>query len=148
MPMFQQPNHSFESTDSGRRLSSNNPFRQFVGSDSTSSGKGYEAPRLRNQLGSSVKSNGSSAFDEWVEKNKQLVNMSSDDEDDFYGGPKRGTNIHTSSKHTNLHSELKAGHAIRKGLNTDDFARPAFPGAPVRAGSDSNVNYNNTNGYV
>lgn len=148
--MFQQPNHLFESTDSGRRLSSNNPFRQFAGIDSNKSGNGqsgYEAPRLRNQLGSSVKSNGSSAFEDWVEKNKQLVNISSDEEDDLYGAPKLSTNIHPSSKHINLHSELKNGYTTNRRLDSndhnDDLARPVFPGAPVRAGSDSNVNYNN-----
>jgi len=61
--MYQQPNQSF---DSGRRISSNNPFRQDVtGSSNRSTGLGHST---------------NSTFDDWVKKNKQLIELL-DDED-------------------------------------------------------------------
>lgn len=62
--MYQQPNHSFESA---RRLSSNNPFRQDV--------TGSSQARSTNLTHSS-----NSAFEEWVQKNKQLIELSDEDE--------------------------------------------------------------------
>lgn len=93
--MYQQPsNHSYSSTDS-LRWSSNNPFRQASISQT----------QPRNN------------FDEWVDKNKQLLDLSSDDEEDDAG-------------------------AVGFHQSTESFGRPsAFPPTPVRADSDSSINY-------
>ncbi|KAI5966971.1 uncharacterized protein KGF55_000380 [Candida pseudojiufengensis] len=139
--MYQQPNHSYASTDSLRRLSSNNPFRQFQQQNTSSSSSSYShlqpQPNINlnplqpyqqphhskyqdqhyssssissnnnNQLNNRRKSsslsrqstnsttntsnsitntnnNSNSHFDNWVEKNKNLIrNQSSDDDDDY-----------------------------------------------------------------
>ncbi|CAL1206368.1 unnamed protein product [Candida parapsilosis] len=109
--MYQQPNHSYSSSDSLRRLSSNNPFRQYqpspapVQPQSSSSslqipqhGLGYQntnnshnsilakhyahSPRKASTL--SNQSTSSAHFDEWVAKNRQFVDGSDDDEE-LYG---------------------------------------------------------------
>ncbi|KAJ9102160.1 hypothetical protein QFC19_004898 [Naganishia cerealis] len=98
--MYQQPNHSYTSAESLRRLSSNNPFRQHAASRGVPLG--------------SLSHSSNSAFDDWVDKNKKLFEESSDEEDYMANG--------ASPMH-------------------ETFARPKMPAQPVRAGSDSSVNY-------
>ncbi|KAM3123189.1 hypothetical protein ACQ2H7_003612 [Candidozyma auris] len=69
-----------EGASLSRRLSSNNPFRQF------------EAPRNR---GSSVQSS-NSAFEQWIEKNKALIE-DSDEEREVFVRPSFPTSSRTGS---------------------------------------------------
>ncbi|KAK6201494.1 Pal1 cell morphology protein-domain-containing protein [Scheffersomyces amazonensis] len=123
--MYQQPNHSYSSTDSFKRVSSNNPFRQSLESPTKVS------TTIRQQYTSnSNHSNGSGShskahrhntppnFDDWVLKNKQLLDLSDedDDDDDNYG--------------------LSVNH---RGDNYN-YRKP-IPPKPVRTGSDSSINY-------
>lgn len=74
--MYQRPN---ESTDSfNRRFSSNNPFRQ-------ASPAPLASPVPRPHRGSSLQLS-NSAFDDWVEKNKSLIE-DSDEEENLYQRP-------------------------------------------------------------
>ncbi|CUM64775.1 uncharacterized protein PRCAT00002386001 [Priceomyces carsonii] len=68
--MYQQPNGSYHSTESLRRLSSNNPFRKFTES----------------QQSSTSRSGTPTKFEEWVSKNKKLAEASSDEDDGDYSG--------------------------------------------------------------
>lgn len=65
--MYKQPNSSFDSV--GRRMSSTNPFRRELAN--------YERPLISRSASSVHLSN--SAFEEWVEKNKKLVDLLDDD---------------------------------------------------------------------
>lgn len=114
--MYKQPNHSFESSTSGRRLSSNNPFRPANGSSDLLTDPASSRPTTtRNLSNNSVRSTNSQAFEDWVEKNKVLVDLSSDEEDTrYYMNPNQ---------------------------KDIDFAKPQFPPKPTRTGSDSSVNY-------
>ncbi|ODV78509.1 Pal1-domain-containing protein [Suhomyces tanzawaensis NRRL Y-17324] len=115
--MYKQPNHSYASTDSLRRLSSNNPFRQHQAQAS------YEPPKLSNLSSLSLHSGERpSSFGDWVEKNKQLLDNSSDEEQPF-----RPVNM-----------GLKYSP-----LSREDLGKPVFPPKPHRADSDSSVNYHN-----
>lgn len=62
--MYQKPNQLF---DSGRKVASNNPFRLDVAGGSV----------IRS---TALAQSSNSAFEDWVQKNKELINMS-DDED-------------------------------------------------------------------
>lgn len=118
--MYQQPKLAYASTDSVRRLSSNNPFRQVDSRPvlSPTSGSFYEHPRFATRSSGSLNIHSqltTNNFDEWVDKNKQLLDIESDEE---------------------------AGHE-----NTFvDMGAPQFPHKVSRADSDSSVNYGN--GYV
>ncbi|KAK6455117.1 uncharacterized protein RJT20DRAFT_136277 [Scheffersomyces xylosifermentans] len=119
--MYRQPSQTYGSTDSLRRLSSNNPFRQHVEQPIGSSQ--IEHPtRTSLTLGSDRVPTPPTNFEDWIEKNKQLIDGS--DEDDVYEEPSR----HHSTGHTSNSS-------------SGDFAKPVFPPRPVRADSDSSVNY-------
>lgn len=128
--MYQQPNHSYQSSDSLRRLSANNPFRQ----------NSFEPPRHVNRSASSLGSGHSAsqnqAFDDWVEKNKQLIEES-DDED-----------LYSLSNHVDMGLNLNESQDASRPINGhfNNLPRPSFP-TTVRAGSDSSVNYSD-NRYV
>lgn len=131
--MYQQPNHSYQSSDSLRRLSVNNPFRP----------RNFEQPQHLNRSATSVGSAHSNtqnqAFDDWVEKNKQLIEES--DDEDFYRSP--------DPIDMNLNMDHTANNAVPLSTYNNDhheLSRPVFP-VTVRAGSDSSVNYND-NRYV
>lgn len=104
--MYQQPKLAYASTDSVRRLSSNNPFRLQESVVSPSRNSFYEQPRISTQSSGSLSNLGS--FNDWVEKNRQLLETESDDEEEH---------------------------------RFVDMSRPLFPPKPVRADSDSSVNY-------
>lgn len=78
--MYQQPPGVNHSSDSLRRLSSNNPFRQYI------------APQHSNPSSGSIRTS-NAAFEEWVEKNKKFIDEESDEEIsgenivNFYGAP-------------------------------------------------------------
>lgn len=76
--MYQQPNHSYTSTESLRRLSSNNPFRSAANDGSRVSST--------SSAGSSsiVKSPPSRSFETWVEKNKKLIEEDDSIDEDHY----------------------------------------------------------------
>ncbi|EAZ63017.1 predicted protein [Scheffersomyces stipitis CBS 6054] len=112
--MYRQSNHSYASTDSSRRLSSNNPFRTSVQIEPAISRSSLSAGS-ENRVSTPPQN-----FEDWVQKNKSLVDMS--DDEDFY----EATESSNGSANNN---------------SSTDFARPAFPARPVRAGSDSSVNY-------
>ncbi|KAK6462288.1 Pal1 cell morphology protein-domain-containing protein [Scheffersomyces coipomensis] len=126
--MYQQPNHSYSSTDSFKRISSNNPFRQFVDQPTTSSTIQQQHHTSTSTTTSNRSSNGGGRrtntppnFDEWVQKNKQLLDLSDgeeedDDEDDDYG----------------FAAPQKSNY---------NYKKPQMPSRPVRAGSDSSINY-------
>ena len=123
--MYRQPNHSYTSSDSLRRLSSNNPFRiQQQQQQQQQQQPKYVAPQQSNRSNNSVSS--PSNFEDWVEKNKQLIEISSDEDE-----PYRPVDMSLNMKDTTKN-------------NSGDLARPVFPHKPVRADSDSSVNY----GYV
>lgn len=128
--MYQQPNHSYQSSDSLRRLSANNPFRQH----------NFEPPRHVNRSASSLGSGHSAsqnqAFDDWVEKNKQLIEES--DDEDLYSLP------NPVDMSLNFNESRDNSRPANDQFN--DLARPTFP-TTVRAGSDSSVNYSD-NRYV
>ncbi|PVH17307.1 uncharacterized protein CXQ87_000191 [Candidozyma duobushaemuli] len=78
-------NHHSEDTrsaSSSRRLSSNNPFRQ-------------SEPQTRNR-GASTQSS-SSAFEQWVEKNKDLIEDSDEERDQVYERPSFPSSTRTGS---------------------------------------------------
>lgn len=129
--MYQQPNHSYQSSDSLRRLSANNPFRQ----------NNFEPPRHINRSASSLGSGHSTsqnqAFEDWVEKNKQLIEDS--DDEDIYSLPK------PVDMNLNMNVTGEASRPVHYN-NYSDLPRPSFPNT-VRAGSDSSVNYSD-NRYV
>ncbi|CAH2352613.1 hypothetical protein CLIB1423_07S03554 [[Candida] railenensis] len=116
MEMYQQPQGSYHSSDSLRRFSSNNPFRQ----------QPFSAPQHSNPSNGSIRSS-NAAFDDWVERNKKIINESSDEED---GAVTADTivNFYGSSI-----SPVKP--------NREELAKPELPPKPVRTGSDSTVNY-------
>lgn len=122
--MYQQPKTINYSSESLRRLSSNNPFRQ------------YELPTHTNHSTNSVSSKGKgSNFDEWIQKNKELLDLSDDDE------PLQPINMNVSLNHSGNSSNSGrsfSGYASPLG---ETFSRPEFPTRPTRTGSDSSVNY-------
>lgn len=106
--MYQQPNHSYSSADSfGRRMSSNNPFRKLSNPNSEFE---QNNPRYTNVNGTNlVKSTNTKNFDNWVQKNKKLLD--DDDNDD-----------------SNYNNYL---------LLNDEFSKPEYPSKPFRSNSDS-----------
>ncbi|KAI5968394.1 hypothetical protein CANMA_002385 [Candida margitis] len=195
--MYQQPNHSYSSSDSLRRLSSNNPFRQYQPSpapiqpqSSSSSlqmpqhGLGYQnannshnsilakhyahSPRKASTL--SNQSTSSAHFDEWVAKNRQLVDGSDDEE--LYGDPETDSqvspnkilsyyqnnnasldsNIGGHGKNARRYSRINSGgSATNQGPQyvgsfnehqSNGYSRPIKPQA-IRSDSDSSVSYSN-----
>lgn len=147
--MYRQSSQGNKSSDSVRRLSTNNPFRQVS----------YEQPKHYNGSGTSVRSNGSNkAFEDWVEKNKLLMAESDDDFDDLYGSYQDTPSSYVKSPSlANYHdagSKSASNGSTRRPVSTygngnihvnqrmtqEEFSRPSFPPS-VRAGSDSSVNY-------
>lgn len=126
--MYQQPNHSYQSSDSLRRLSVNNPFRQ----------NNFEPPRHVNRSATSLGSTSKNqAFDDWVDKNKNLIEVS-DDED-----------IYSLSNAVDMSLNMNVSDDAPRPAGYNDYnelPRPSFPNT-VRAGSDSSVNYSD-NRYV
>lgn len=147
--MYQQPNHSYTSTDSIRRFSSNNPFRPPPTSSAAGgaglgeSGFGGGSDRVSsdsstgNLTGNRISSNSSNGsinlvrspnsknFDSWVAKNKQLVQDESLEEDDNYN------NYLLLDEYTNSNEPSPV---------ETDFAPPQKPKS-VRTNSDSSVKY-------
>lgn len=74
--MYQQPNHSYHSTESLRRLSSNNPFRNVSNSSNNSE------TRYTNSNGTNLVKSPNSNFDSWVAKNKQLIDDENEELDE------------------------------------------------------------------
>lgn len=122
--MYKQPSHTYSSTDSLRRLSSNNPFRSQVELD-------YQQPLVQEPNNSPPRPmyspsrlsnvSQSASFDSWVRKNKQLVDVSSDEEDD--GSEYRSQN----------NGYKTVSHAIT--------GPPKFPPRATRADSDTSIQY-------
>lgn len=136
--MYQQPNHSFDSTQS-RRLSSNNPFRFMNnngnGSNSNNNSSGNLSRPNMNRTASD-RSTGNQAFEDWVEKNKVLIDISSDEEnDEIYNNHTKISNNKSSNSNNNNNN-------YNYDQSNDQFVQPNFPAKPVRTGSDSSVNYN------
>lgn len=77
------------SSHSSRRLSSNNPFRQSEAAAASSSSSS------RSRGVSSQLSN--SAFEQWVEKNKALIEESDEERDQVYERPSFPTSSRTGS---------------------------------------------------
>ncbi|EGV60037.1 hypothetical protein CANTEDRAFT_116057 [Yamadazyma tenuis ATCC 10573] len=127
--MYQQPNHSYASAESLRRLSSNNPFRGIPDSasnrvSSTSSG------------GSSniVRSPPSRSFESWVEKNKKLIEEDDSIDDDHY------------NNYLLLDSHV-SGSSTRNSSAQSDLAPPQKP-RPTRTNSDPSVKMSSNNPFA
>lgn len=95
-------NHHSEDTrsaSSSRRLSSNNPFRQ-------------SEPQTRNRGASTQLSN--SAFEQWVEKNKALIEDSDEERDQVYERPS-----FPSSTRTGSDSDVNYGRYVSFEIHSD-----------------------------
>lgn len=166
--MYRQPPTMHGSNDSVRRLSSNNPFRQGlqeladappVNSTLTTRGVSGSSSGTPTHLGfqntnttmaSLVRRTSPTSFDDWVQKNQQLISMLSDEEDnanyyehrDVYNN--RQSNV--SNGAYDSESDLFALYGARS-LSTvnspvkSGFAPPSRPQQPIRSGSDSQINF-------
>ena len=124
--MYLQGNSTHTQIDSFTRFSSNNPFRQNL-------------ERASNGSFSLGRPDKGRAFEEWVEKNKQLLDDSEEEEEPIlyyvthygedYKSPE-SDRITGGSRGAKKHNDLEDGY----------LSRPSFPTA-LRTGSDSSVNY-------
>ncbi|RLV90233.1 Uncharacterized protein JA1_004704 [Spathaspora sp. JA1] len=143
--MYQQPNHSYTSADSLRRLSSNNPFRNQIDreqlqSQAQASGSHVfnisptKSPSKISRLGQS-----SITFENWIEKNKSLLDLSSDEEEDDIKINKEDDilNVYQSNGGTPLSSHNNSASGTPR--------PPQFPPRATRAGSDTSIHYSNRN---
>lgn len=123
--MYLQRDSTHTSTDSFTRFSSNNPFRQNL-------------ERTGNGSFSSGKPDKGRAFEEWVEKNKQLLDDSEEEEPILYYVSHYGEE--SKSPDSGSISGGSRGSTKHNNLKNDYLPRPSFPTA-LRTGSDSSVNY-------
>lgn len=134
--MYQQPNHSYASTDSIRRLSSNNPFRATSGVSDTGD-RVVSIDSTGNRISSNssngsvnmVRSPNSKNFDNWVAKNKKLVQENDSFEDDNY------------NNYLLLDEYAGSTDRLHESPADDPLLAPPTKPKTLRTNSDSSVKY-------
>lgn len=124
--MYQQPNYSYHSNDSVHRLSSNNPFRMSSQSSGGGGGGGFnDNLSMSSKKSQLVRSPQLTSFDEWVKKNKKLIDQDEtfDDSYDNY--------LLVDEQSRNKRVDLGGS------TGSDYYAKPVLP--PSRTGSNGST---------
>ncbi|EGW31442.1 uncharacterized protein SPAPADRAFT_62006, partial [Spathaspora passalidarum NRRL Y-27907] len=137
--MYQQPNHSYASADSLRRFSSNNPFRNQIDQRSVqpqNSGSSLSNSNKNRSPSKSSLGQSSITFENWIQKNKDLLALSSDEEEDE-------APINRDDDILNVYQSNGGTPLTSHNNSTSGTPRPPqFPRA-TRADSDTSIHYSN-----